>query len=50
MYEINCPKCEKEINVESEDLPERACDDGDIDCPHCEHSFKFGWIAELETR
>jgi len=50
MYEINCPDCEKEIQVESEDLPLMACDDADIECPHCYHEFKFGWIAQLETR
>ena len=51
MYEIDCPKCEKTIDdVESEDIPGRACDDAVLECPHCEHEFKFGWTTTLETR
>jgi predicted Zn finger-like uncharacterized protein len=47
---IECPNCEQDVNVESEDLPERACDDMEIDCGKCGHTFSIGWYAELEIR
>lgn len=51
MYEIICPHCRIEIvDIDSEELPERACDDAEMECPHCNHTFKFGWVAQLETR
>jgi len=48
--EINCPKCDKELYVEYEDIPETASEDFEITCEHCNHEFKAGWCSDLEYR
>lgn len=47
---INCPECGVEIEIDSEDIPDCACDEAECDCPECECEFKFGWYATLEVR
>lgn len=47
---INCPKCDAEIEIDSEQLPDCACDDADCTCPECDYDFKYGWYATLEVR
>jgi len=47
---IECPNCGKDVNVSSEDLPDRACDNIVVLCFACECEFKIGWYAELEVR
>lgn len=47
---INCPKCDYEFEVDNEDVPDTASEDGDCRCPECEYEFKFGWYATLEVR
>lgn len=49
METIECPKCGSEINV-GNNVPDRACDDGFIDCESCNAQIRFGWVAELEVR
>ena len=50
MFEIECPHCEVVNQIDGEDLPDRACDDGEHECDYCGMTFKFGWYAELELR
>lgn len=49
---IICPKCEKIIDLSSDsyELPDRACDDEEIECEYCEHVFSIGWYATAELR
>ena len=47
---IDCPECGKNNDIDGEDLPSRACDDGDYECVHCEYVFSIGWFAEIELR
>ena len=47
---VECLQCEQESEVESENLPDRACDDADYTCLHCGHVFLIGWYAEVELR
>ena len=47
---IECPNCEKDVDVRSEDLPDCACDDITVMCFACECEFRVGWYAELEVR
>ncbi len=49
MY-ITCPQCDTDSDVNGEDLPERACDDEDYECPHCGLEMTIGWVAEAEVR
>lgn len=51
MY-IECPKCTLNIDTELTDfdMPDRACDDAELQCPECNHVFVVGWYAELEVR
>jgi hypothetical protein len=46
--DINCPQCDKEIDV-TDKLPERACDDESYICD-CGCEFEFGWYATAEVR
>ena len=48
--QVDCPYCENEINLECEDLPNNACDDLEIEYPHCDEHLKVGWYAEAEVR
>ena len=48
--EIDCPKCEKNNDLNSDDLPYRACDDKEYECKDCGHVFSIGWSAEAELR
>jgi hypothetical protein len=48
MMKLNCPSCDKEIDV-TDKLPERACDDSEYEC-ECGCVFEFGWYAEPEVR
>ena len=47
---IECPECDHDIDLESEDMPDRACDETEIECPLCQHEFKVGWYATAEYR
>jgi len=47
---IDCPYCDKNMELDGEDLPERACDDEDFMCRHCENVFQIGWYATAEVR
>ena len=49
-FEIECPTCNKTINIEGEDLADRACDDADIECENCDTVITVGWYAEVEVR
>lgn len=50
MYDFECPACEGECLIENEDLPDRACDDVEFECPHCNTEMRVGWYAEVEVR
>lgn len=50
MSDFECPCCEEESEVEMEDLPDRACDDMEYECPHCGSQMIIGWRAEIEVR
>lgn len=50
MANFECPKCEKEIELEWEVLPELACDSIDWECPECGYETKIGWYATIEER
>ena len=47
---IDCPKCGHKIDLDNEDLPDRACDDEEIECSKCDHLFLVGWYATAELR
>ena len=47
---IDCPKCENEMGIEGDELPDKACDDFTHECEHCKQPIKLGWYAEIETR
>ena len=47
---IECPICDMETEIESDDLPGSACDDIDWECPHCKSKMLIGWYAEIEVR
>ena len=49
-YEVDCPHCQKVIGIDSDQLPDKACDDEVIECHHCEKDITFGWYAEIELR
>ena len=50
--EINCPACDKEIDLDNYNMPDRACDDMDITCENeeCQEEFVVGWYATAEVR
>ena len=48
--EIDCPACHRPADLDGEDLPSRACDSKDFECPECGHEFKIGWHAVPEVR
>lgn len=48
---IDCPECDKNNDLDVDDLPERACDDNDsYECKECGHIFSIGWEAIAEIR
>ena len=47
---IECPHCEKEIDLDNFDLPQNACDSTEIECPYCEGDLSVGWYATAELR
>ena len=49
MY-IDCPKCDKQQELDHDDLPRDACDDSDYECKFYEHVFSIGWSSEAEVR
>jgi hypothetical protein len=50
MFDLECPACLQNIDVEGEDLPDNACDDAHFECPYCYLEMKIGWRAEVEVR
>ena len=50
--EIKCPKCNKLIDLDNYDLPNRACDDAEIECSNesRQENFMVGWYATAELR
>jgi hypothetical protein len=48
MY-VECPNCNKEIEV-TDHLPERACDESEIECSTCKTMIEIGWYATAEVR
>ena len=47
---IDCPYCEKNIDLDDYDLSNYACDSVEIDCPECEEQLNVGWYATAELR
>ena len=47
---INCPHCEKNNELDGDDLSDYACDAEDYECKYCEESFRIGWYATAELR
>ncbi len=45
---FECPECAVETDIEN--MPDRACDDMEWECPHCGYTTIVGWIAEVEGR
>ena len=45
MFDAECPHCHKEVEIEGEDLPERACDTNNGTCPSCDKPVVIGWYA-----
>lgn len=50
MLNFTCPSCLEDNEVDSEDMPNRSCDDMEYECPHCTQEMTIGWIAEIEVR
>jgi len=48
--DIDCPKCGKNNELDSDDLTGDACDSDDFECGYCEHEFSIGWYATAELR
>ncbi len=49
-FVLDCPKCGKEMPINAEALPDRACDEEDFQCPHCGQEMEIGWYATAEIR
>lgn len=49
MY-IKCPECKYVSELDSDDLPNNACDDKEFECHDCEATFNIGWYATAELR
>jgi predicted Zn finger-like uncharacterized protein len=47
---IECPECKHIFELDHDDLPERACDSSEVECPVCEYHFDVGWYATAELR
>ena len=50
MNTFECPNCGDTCEVETQDLPDNACDEMNYECPHCDQLMKIGWHAEVEVR
>ena len=50
--QIECPKCDKVIDLDNEDLSSYACDSVDIECTNgdCDEVLSVGWYATAELR
>ena len=48
--DIDCPECGFNIEFDTGDLPDKACDDKLIECPACLEEFYVGWYATAELR
>jgi len=46
-FEVECPHCKEEVEIDGEDLPDRACDTEGYDCPACDRPVKLGWYATV---
>ena len=46
---IICPECKKNRDV-TDELPERACDETEIECERCETVMQIGWYGVAEVR
>lgn len=46
MFEFECPKCGKTIELEAEELPLNSCDSTEVECGECGEIFKISWYAE----
>jgi len=47
MYFFDCPKCNKENEIEGEDLPTDCCDTELYECQHCGIYLQVGWEASI---
>ncbi len=52
--DIDCPECNKNHELDCDDLPDNACDSKEFECDTgdggCGFSFEVGWRAEAEIR
>lgn len=48
--DITCPNCKTKQELDGDDLPSHACDDGDYECIECEYVMSIGWYAVAELR
>lgn len=47
---IECPDCGFDIKLNTEDLPERACDEVEIECGTCRCLIIVGWYPVAEIK
>jgi hypothetical protein len=50
MNSFLCPLCEEINEIETDELPEKVCDDMAHECQHCDGEMTIGWYAEVEVR
>ena len=50
MFNIECPYCLKDQEVDGADLSSHACDNTDYECNDCGEVFEVGWYANIELR
>jgi len=50
MPSFTCPMCDEDNEVDTEAMPDRACDAMDYECAHCNLEMTIGWFAEIEVR
>ena len=45
MFDVTCPHCHEDVELESDDLPDNACDEIKGSCPSCDSPVIIGWYA-----
>ena len=49
MY-LECPVCYEKNDIDTEGMPDNACDNIRFECPGCGSSYDIGWYSEIEVR
>lgn len=47
---FECLSCDEKLDIDTEDMPDNACDVVDFECPHCHQEMTLGWVSLVEVR